>query len=382
MSDIVKQAQDLFTRNYKIVLNKNGVLKPSRNKDPVNPPLTLREYESMEKDTSKYFLYYAAINAQFQIFKLDDCNITINCMVVGAGLGRLVDYCIDCSQEHHLTCMIYVIECNENANQLLQEKYKAFEFVVVFPPVIIRTKEELLMGLEQKSFCKNLRKLSSLKAIDLFVSELLGSFGDNECVSEILSTCKEVFGGKNCISIPRSYTTFLAVVSSPSLETYFEKAKSRNMHILGLPVDAVFLSPLIKLYEQSCTEKSHLLNFSVTLNLLQSARDCSVAGFAGYFQANLGHNIIIDTTPSKNRNTFYWETAFFPLNKSLYIPASKKIDNLTIEFKRLVSLSDCDPENVFVLEKSVIKVLYSWKMLSINSFSESTCNANEHILFL
>lgn len=43
-----------------------GLLLPCRNVPPLQPPLTLREYEMMERDRGKYLLYYAAIKRSLQ----------------------------------------------------------------------------------------------------------------------------------------------------------------------------------------------------------------------------------------------------------------------------------------------------------------------------
>ena len=381
MNDIIKQASSMFMKNYSHILIKNGVLPPSKNKDPVNPPLVLKEYEGMEKDTSKYILYYAAIYAQLQKKYLQTTDDKMKLMIVGGGMGRLVDYCIDCCQELNINFIIYVIECNANANEFLQDRYKAAKFVVVFPPFVVRTEEELLLAIEFGLCSKELKELAELRPIDLFVSELFGSFGDNECVSEILSTCKKMFGKINCTSIPCAYTTYLTAVYSPSLESYFEKSDCYNLHILGLPSDAVFLTKLTKAYEQSCTEGRYSIDVIVELEQLHTYDNFSLTGFAGYFRADLGHDIIIDTTPSESRNTFFWETAFFPLAKSKCQLEFCKSKYIPINFTRNVDIIKPNLQNIFNIKQSLVKVLYSWAVLN-DDFTVRANQQSNHVVCL
>ncbi|KAL3786923.1 hypothetical protein HJC23_013258 [Cyclotella cryptica] len=66
---------------------------------------------------------------------------------------------------------------------------------------------------------------------DLVVSELLGSFGDNELSPECLDGVQRCgILKENCVSIPQSYTSFLAPVSSTRLHN---EAKSQSCHPLN-----------------------------------------------------------------------------------------------------------------------------------------------------
>ncbi|KAL7520424.1 hypothetical protein ACHAWX_005149 [Stephanocyclus meneghinianus] len=66
---------------------------------------------------------------------------------------------------------------------------------------------------------------------DLVVSELLGSFGDNELSPECLDGVQRCgILKESCVSIPQSYTSFLAPVSSTRLHN---EAKSQSCHPLN-----------------------------------------------------------------------------------------------------------------------------------------------------
>lgn len=52
---------------------------------------------------------------------------------------------------------------------------------------------------------------------DIIVSELLGSFGDNELSPECLDGAEKLLKNPSGISIPKNYTSFLCPVSSPVL---------------------------------------------------------------------------------------------------------------------------------------------------------------------
>ena len=370
-TDIMKKAKQLFESDYAQVI-KNGVLFPSKNRDPIFPPLTVVEYAAMEKDTAKYFLYYAAIRAELDSLQkqklLNSEDTGICCMVVGAGRGRLVDFCIDCFSELNLAGSIFVIECNVLANQFLQERYQNNENVFVLSSLVIRTREELELGLDQKIYDEQWKTLFGKAHIDVFVSELLGSFGDNEFLSEILTTCIDLFGKKNFVSIPSSYSTYICAIHSSTLQSYFEEHNDSAMYILGIPEDAVMLSNLVKVYEQSCTTVCEEIQANITLKMKKKTSAYCVTGLAGYFRANLNSDIIIDTTLTESRNTFFWETAFFPLPN---VTSKTEIEMLSIYFKRKSSRKAVLKENIFNLKYPLLKANYEWRITDTNLFSST-----------
>ena len=119
----------------------HGRLSPTKNLSPLDPPWTGIEYEAMEKDRAKYFLYYCAVRKA--VDDLIKSQTKLTCMVVGAGRGRLVDYCKDVLIETTLTWTVHVIEVNQRANLLLRQRFEGDSRVIVHSSFPIRTKEEM-----------------------------------------------------------------------------------------------------------------------------------------------------------------------------------------------------------------------------------------------
>lgn len=393
----MREARRMFLSSYGQELEGKGILPPSRNCSPLWPPWSNVEYEAMERDTPKYFLYYSAISAAFSDFKIENSNTVINILVLGPGRGRLVDYSIDCLTQNNLQGMIHVVESNISCCQVLQNKYCDATNVCVHPPITIRDSVETLTYIQSGHAPSSIKLLTEDKNIDIIISELFGSFSDNEFMPEILNVCIELFGGEKCFSIPAEYESFVVPISSPTLQRFFDKYESDNgcvesLFVLGLPDDANILSQSQETWKSSCCRappvnqsivqfrlkvknQFHALSASAEpkcseskfrdnsgslpnenmipvlsgkdnvclhvdttsvslstqasdstslgqLNILKpnisnenlNNRSYVVTGFAGHFTASLYKDIVIDTRPGCSRNTYFWESAFFPLN--------------------------------------------------------------------
>ena len=377
-ADILNKARAMFLKDYADVLGSNGILPPSKNKDPVNPPWSVNEYEAMEKDNAKYFLYYAAIFSELQFIKKCLNEKTINGMVVGAGRGRLVDYFLDSTQELGMSAIIYVAECNSSANDFLRDRYKEKDNVIVLPPFLVRTTEELCLAADMDLINERVKSLLQDKSIDLFISELLGSFGDNECMQEIMSACKNAFGSSDSVSLPRSYSTYICAIQSQVLKNYFQVNCPDSMYILGLPDDTVILSEITEVYSSVCTVLKREMVAFLKLKLFKNTTR-EITGLAGYFRAHLGNGIVIDTTPTESRNTFFWETAFFPFAKPVEI--SEMEENLRIKFIRNSEMLTLNSEKIFDVAEPLIKVLYKWLYCTRKTHEDFFCGGN-HVIRL
>ncbi|KAF8269557.1 PRMT5 arginine-N-methyltransferase-domain-containing protein [Lactarius quietus] len=152
-------------------------------------------YQTFEQDPVKYQKYeeamYAALSEGRQSDKIIIC-------VAGAGRGPLVARCLSAIARVKCNAFIYAIEKNPSAYITLQRR-KASEW---------KEKVHLLFG--------DMRSLSVPEPADIIVSELLGSFGDNELSPECLDGAMR-FLKPNGISIPSSYSAYLAPLSSSKL---------------------------------------------------------------------------------------------------------------------------------------------------------------------
>eukprot|EP00980_Cylindrotheca_fusiformis_P012625 scaffold3084_cov144-Cylindrotheca_fusiformis.AAC.73 len=185
---------------------------------PLKDNLEFSMYETFEKDPVKYAKYQEAI-----FFALRDATtsskdkaiklpMTITIAVVGAGRGPLVMRAIRAFHQleaasSNVVLHVLAVEKNPSAIVFLQSMARYNKEWKDCVSVIHADARKLT--LQQTG-----------RKIDLVVSELLGSFGDNElspeCLDPLLASdcCKP-----STISIPMEYTTFLAPVSSVRLHT-------------------------------------------------------------------------------------------------------------------------------------------------------------------
>ncbi|KAF6779390.1 hypothetical protein AHF37_00951 [Paragonimus kellicotti] len=129
-------------------------------------------------------------------------------MVLGAGRGPLVTATLSAAKRANCDVRVYVVEKNPNALFTLQDRL-AHEW---------HDKDVHLCG-------GDMRNLDVPEKADIFVSELLGSFGDNELSPECLDGAQPHLKDDG-ISIPCSYTSFVAPFQSAQF--YSETKRSRN----------------------------------------------------------------------------------------------------------------------------------------------------------
>lgn len=129
-------------------------------------------------------------------------------MVVGAGRGPLVRSSICASIEANRKIKVYAIEKNTNAantlHHLNQVEWKGEVTVVNV----------------------DMREWEAKEKADIIVSELLGSFGDNELSPECLDGA-QLFLKPGGVMIPQSYRSYIAPVMSSRL--YNETRKVRDV---------------------------------------------------------------------------------------------------------------------------------------------------------
>ncbi len=198
---------------------------------PLYDNLDSQTYEVFEMDPIKYSKYETAIkkaiidlNELQYIKKLksnnkldlgadidNESNQLITVIVFGAGRGPLVAATIRASSESKRSVRIFVVEKNPNAvitlrNRAITEGWFNFDPNKCSGIVNI----EIIAG----------NMMNSLNitdhCADLIVSELLGSFGDNELSPERLDGGQR-FLKKGGVSIPSSYTSYISPIFSPKL---------------------------------------------------------------------------------------------------------------------------------------------------------------------
>lgn len=120
-------------------------------------------------------------------------------MVLGAGRGPLVQAALKAGESSGRKVKVIAVEKNTNA------------------VVTLLTRKDEEWGDQVEVVFSDMRewKNNGMKA-DIVVSELLGSFGDNELSPECLYDAQHLFKD-DAISIPSSYTSFVGPLQSPKL---------------------------------------------------------------------------------------------------------------------------------------------------------------------
>ena len=122
-------------------------------------------YEGFERDPVKYRQYEEAVY-QALVDRADANGDPTVIFVCGAGRGPLVEGCLRAARRADRRISLTAIEKNPNAFVILQER-KAIEW-----------------GDQVELVFSDMRTFVPRQQADIIVSELLGSFGDNELSPE------------------------------------------------------------------------------------------------------------------------------------------------------------------------------------------------------
>lgn len=184
---------------------------------------------------------------------------------------------------------------------------------------------------------------------DILVSELLGSFGDNELSPECLDGAQRFLKPDTGLSIPMSYTSWIAPISSTKLHQevkayndvkHFETTYVVKMHAHRVLSEAqecwTFTHPNTDTPIDNTRQATH--RFKVT-------RSSCLHGFAGYFDSHLYGGVHISIFPKTfSTGMFSWFPLFFPIRQPMYLPEGSDV---------VLHLSRC------VADK---KVWYEWSV--------------------
>jgi len=309
---------------------------------PLMENLESQTYEVFEKDPVKYAEYQRAVHMALLDRVPDDKRdeVTTVIMVVGAGRGPLVRSSFNAAKDAQRKVKLYAVEKNPNAIVTLQT-----------------LNEEEWDGAVTVVSC-DMRDYEAPEEADILVSELLGSFGDNELSPECLDGAQK-FLKQDGISIPCRYTSYATPLSSPKLyaevsacqeigkmpEAHFEcpyVVRLQNVNYISEPKPVfVFDHPNYKTpMGVERNERYIRLEF-------ESTRASMIHGIAGFFDMVLYKDIELSINlKTASPGMFSWFPAFFPVKNPIYCPEGKKI---VIHFWRKVSKS---------------KVWYEWCLTS------------------
>lgn len=314
-------------------------------------------YAVFEQDPIKYQQYEKAITKALNDKAKGRSDETLVVCVVGAGRGPLVNASKKASDNSKVPIKIYAVEKNENALHVLNynnENYWHNSVTVV--------------GADMRTWKFD-------EKCDILVSELLGSFGDNELSPECLDGAQK-FLKDDGVCIPSSYTSYLSPLQSQTLfsnmkmfkctamtDNQHENAEQlyvvnmRNMYIIA-PAQPLFSFK----HPRDDLERNNDRYATLTFNIKQ---DCNLHGFAGYFNAILYDDIHLSIEPSTfSTGMFSWYPAYIPIKSSLTL---KKDEQLKVHFWRLSDAS---------------KVWYEWSISEPNAIPVHNPSARSYSMYL
>ncbi|PKU63943.1 protein arginine N-methyltransferase 5 isoform X1 [Dendrobium catenatum] len=298
---------------------------------PLMDNLEAQTYETFEKDTVKYNQYQRAVCKALLDRVSDEQASSSNTvlMVVGAGRGPLVRASLQAAEEVGRKIKVYAVEKNPNAVVTLHSliKLEGWESIVTV-------------------ISCDMRCWDAPEKADILVSELLGSFGDNELSPECLDGAQR-FLKPDGISIPSSYTSYLQPITTTKL--YNDVKANKDLAHMETPY-VVKLHKVARLAQAQPVFTFHHPEFSpnrsnqryvkLEFEIPPDTGSTLVHGFAGYFGAVLYGDIYLSIEPSKPTPTmFSWFPIFFPLRTPVYVPSGS---HLEVQFWRC-----CAPAKVW-----------------------------------
>ncbi|KAF9661928.1 hypothetical protein SADUNF_Sadunf18G0000100 [Salix dunnii] len=284
---------------------------------PLMDNLEAQTYETFERDSMKYIQYQRAISkALLDRVPDDKASATTVLMVVGAGRGPLVRASLQAAEETGRKLKIYAVEKNPNAVVTLHSlvKLEGWEDIVTI-------------------ISCDMRFWDAPEKADIVVSELLGSFGDNELSPECLDGAQR-FLKQDGISIPSSYTSFIQPLTAAKLYNdvkshkdlaHFETAYVAKLHNIArlTPSQPVFTFT----HPNYSTKKSNQRHKRLQFEIPSDTGSAMVHGFAGYFDAELYKDVHLGIEPSMaTPNMFSWFAIFFPLRTPVYIKPGSPLE--------------------------------------------------------
>lgn len=198
---------------------------------PLTDNLESITYEVFEKDPIKYEWYERAVAAALKdVAELLDKPRELIVGVVGAGRGPLVTRALQASEQTGILVQCWAVEKNPNAFVLLQQKS-------ITDPL---WKGRVNVVKSDMRHWKGPVVSDTTCYVDILVSELLGSFADNELSPECLDGVQHVLHTDHGISIPQSYSAHLTPISTPRL----------HGDLLGRPGSVLWEIPYVVMLQQ------------------------------------------------------------------------------------------------------------------------------------
>ncbi|KAF3914031.1 hypothetical protein AA313_de0200099 [Arthrobotrys entomopaga] len=304
---------------------------------PLADNLESMTYEVFEKDPVKYDQYEKAVKLALEDMKAQGIeNICV--AVVGAGRGPLVTRCIRAATNASVDIQMFAIEKNPNAYVHLMKMNRD-----VWDDRVTLVKTDM-------------RKWQPPSYLHILVSELLGSFADNELSPECLDGVQRVLHPTVGISIPQSYTAHFTPIMAPKIhgDLLIRAVTNNPIDVYEVPYVVMltaidFLSVNVDgnpnihqawefAHPVPADELEHENGFNdhnerEAFAVFPISRRGVIHGIAGYFECVLYKNetSIVelstrpDTIDAKSKDMISWFAIYFPLKTPMPVPDNSEV---------------------------------------------------------
>ncbi|KRX47542.1 Protein arginine N-methyltransferase 5 [Trichinella murrelli] len=299
---------------------------------PLFEDLSAATYEVFETDSVKYMQYEMAIKeAISDKISGNDFHFILcisNVIVCGAGRGPLVTAVLKALEHFAIPAFqLIAVEKNINAVSTLDHLNK--------------TKWNRKVHIVHS----DVRKFKPPAKADIIVSEMLGSFGDNELSPECLYEAMK-FLKPDGVCIPQFYQSYLSPVHAPKLHynaaQYRKQVEYNDALECGYvvyPATAFVIDypkPLFPFTHKSERRLTCATYINVAMLKgdgkcivlkFRSEIDCELSGFLGYFYCILYKDHALSILPSNHTpNMRSWFSMFFPLVTPVMVKAGAEIE--------------------------------------------------------
>jgi protein arginine N-methyltransferase 5 len=301
---------------------------------PLQDNLESQTYETFERDAIKYAQYEAAVARVLRALPAAAAGpAPAVVMVLGAGRGPLVQVVLRAAAAARRGVRVYAVEKNPNA------------------VVTLRNLKHALWRDAVTVVAQDMRAWQAPELADVVVSELLGSFGDNELSPECLDGALRLLkpGG---VSVPSDSLSYLAPVAAHKLWAEINAAaaagggggggggswlkgfetpyvvKLRAAHSVSAPQPCFLFRHPNRAGGDGNEPLAPLDNQRFARLRFAAARDSVVHGLAGYFEARLfGDEVTLSTLPATHTpNMQSWFPLFFPLRHPVHVRAGAALE--------------------------------------------------------
>lgn len=282
---------------------------------PLSDHLEMFVYEVFEKDQVKYAEYQRAIKAALEDV-LESVEVPV-IIIVGAGRGPLVQAALNASYLVRRKTKVYAVEKNPFAINTLAHR--------------VKTEWNNYVTLVHE----DMRTWEAPDLADILVSELLGSFGDNELSPECLDGAQRCLK-KDGVSIPKSYTSFLAPLQNIKIHNEIkatfnlndkELTKFETPYIVHL-VNYYQLAPSQSLFTFEHPNWNEIINNERFKRLsFLTPQNSVLTGFIGFFETVLYKDIMLSINPQTySKDMVSWFPIIFPLQTPVQVKTGEVIE--------------------------------------------------------